>query len=366
MIKKIDVTRLWEGIPAWLILDLFGEAKWSLHNIKSDVLFVREIQFSQTIKFVLEDENGERFEINTKTASDHTKEAQRYLTNPVNLLKFSNLLLESIVQNKKAIGDIQSQFQGGRRRKYLNEYKRKFYETLSVTDKDVVYARLLVERIIDTSRRDVSATPTLTMWILEGIRKYYATKGTKPLDIDFETSDGQMYQLRECSIRISDFPPLFVYDLFGYLSIERYPYYTNIASNECIKDSLIREHIYHGKPVHSSFMSCWNEGCISNVFEAVAKQIVKFINHHLLNNFNELMQMSLYDAYLTSWAVETAPLILNHQDVLVRYIVEGMRKEADYIVEHGIENSMFLKNTTVKKTLEDHVNILEDRGFVMS
>ena len=365
MIKKIDVTRLWEGIPAWLILDLFGEAKWSLHNIKSDVLFVREIQFSQTIKFVLEDENGERFEINTKTASDHTKEAQRYLTNPVNLLKFSNLLLERIVQNKKVIGDIQSQFQGGRRRKYLNEYKRRFYETLSITDKDVVYARLLVERIIDTSRRDVSATPTLTMWILEGIREYYA-KEIEPSDINFETSDGQMYQLRECSIRVSDFPSLFVYDLFGYPSVERYPRYKNVTSNVYIKDTLIREHIYHRKPVHSSFMSCWNEDCIPKMFEAVAEQIVKFINHHLLNNFNELMQMSLHDAYLTSWAVETAPSILNYRDVLVRYIVEGMRKEVEYIVEHGIENSMFLKKTTVKQTLEDHVNILEDRGFVMS
>jgi len=365
MIKKIDVTRLWEGIPAWLILDLFGEARWSLHNIKSDTLFVREIQFSQTIKFILEDENGERFEINTKTASDHTKEAQRYLTNPVNLLKFSNLLLDRIVQNKKAIGDIQSQFQGGRRRKYLNEYKQKFCETLSITDKDFVYTRLLVERIINISRGDVSATPTLAMWILEGIREYYA-KEIKPFDIDFETSDGQVYQLRECSIRVSDFPPLFVHDLFGYPSIERYPRYKNVTSNVYIKDTLIREHIYHRKPVHSSFMSCWNEDCIPKMFEAVAEQIVKFINHHLLNNFNELMQMSLHDAYLTSWAVETAPSILNYRDVLVRYIVEGMRKEVDYIVEHGIENSMFLKNTTVKKTLEDHVNILEDRGFVMS
>ena len=350
---------------AWLILDLFGVAKWSLHNIKSDILFVREIQFSQTIKFILEDENGERFEINTKTASDHTKEAQQYLTNPVNLLKFSNLLLDRIVQNKKVIGDIQSQFQGGRRRKYLNEYKQKFCETLSITDKDFVYTRLLVERIINISRGDVSATPTLTMWILEGIREYYA-KEIKPFDIDFETSDGQVYQLRECSIRVSDFPPLFVYDLFGYPSIERYPRYKNVTSNVYIKDTLIREHIYHGKPVHSSFMSCWNEDCIPKMFEAVAEQIVKFINRHLLNNFNELMQMSLHDAYLTSWAVETAPSILNYRDVLVRYIAEGMRKEVDYIVEHGIENSIFLKNTTVKKTLEDHANILEDQGFVLS
>jgi len=102
------------------------------------------------------------------------------------------------------------------------------------------------------------------------------------------------------------------------------------------------------------------------MFEAVAEQIVKFINRHLLNNFNELMQMSLHDAYLTSWAVETAPAVLNFRNILVRYIVEGMRKEVDYIVEHGIENSIFLKNTTVKKTLEDHANILEDQGFVLS
>jgi len=366
MIKKIDVTRLWEGIPAWLILDLFGGAKWSLHNIKSDILFVREIQFSQTIKFILEDENGEQFEINTKSASDLTKEAQRYLTNPVNLLKFSNLLLDRIVQNNKVIGDIQSQFQGGRRRKYLNEYKRQFNEVVfDNSSKALGFYNTLVDRIINISKTDVLATPTLAMWILEGIREYYA-KEIEPSDINFETFDGQMYQLRECPIRVSDFPPLFVHDLFGCPSIERYPRYKNVTSNVYIKDMLIREHIYHGKPVHSSFMSCRNEDCIPKMFEAVAKRIVKFINHHLLNNFNELMQMSLHEVYLTSWAVETAPSILNHQDVLVRYVVEGMRKEADYIVEHGIENSMFLKNTTVKKTLEDHVNILEDRGFVMS
>ena len=145
MIKKIDVTRLWEGIPAWLILDLFGKAS-PLRNINSAFLFVREIQFSETIKFVLEDENGERFEIDTKTASDHTKEAQQYLTNPVNLLKFSNLLLDRIVQNKKVIGDIQSHFQGGRKQKYLKRYEQKFCETLSITDDDFVYTRLLVKK----------------------------------------------------------------------------------------------------------------------------------------------------------------------------------------------------------------------------
>ena len=331
MIKKIDVTRLWEGIPAWLILDLFGEASL-LHNIKSDFLFVREIQFSQTLKFVLEDENGERFEINTKTASDHTKEAQRYLTNPVNLLKFSNLLLDRIVQNKKVIGDIQSQFQGGRRRKYLNEYKRRFYETLSTTDKDVVYVRFLVEQIIDTSRRDVSATPTLTMWILEGIREYYA-KEIKPFDIDFETSDGQVYQLRECSIRVSDFPPLFVYDLFGYPSVERYPCYKNVTSNVYIKDPLIRKHIYDGKPVHSSFLSCSLPECLPQYFETIAIKIIKFIDYHLLKNFNEIASMTLYDVYCSSWMLEDVPALLNHQAFWKSFISANLRRDLTQILE---------------------------------
>ena len=360
MIKKIDVTRLWEGIPAWLILDLFEEAKWSLHNIKSDVLFVREIQFSQTIKFVLEDENGERFEINTKTASDHTKEAQRYLTNPVNLLKFSNLLLERIVQNKKVIGDIQSQFQGGRRRKYLNEYKRRFYETLSITDKDVVYARLLVERIIDTSRRDVSATPTLTMWILEGIREYYA-KEIEPSDINFETSDGQMYQLRECPIRVSDFPPLFVHDLFGYPSIERYPRYKNVTSNVYIKDPLIRKHIHDGKPVHSSFLSCSLPECLPQYFETIAIKIIKFIDYHLLKNFNEIASMTLYDVYCSSWMLEDVPALLNHQAFWKSFISANLRRDLTQILEKGCEGSKFLKSTTVLEALNKYAKILEER-----
>jgi len=360
MIKKIDVTRLWEGIPAWLILDLFGEASL-LHNIKSDFLFVREIQFSQTLKFVLEDENGERFEINTKTASDHTKEAQRYLTNPVNLLKFSNLLLDRIVQNKKVIGDIQSQFQGGRRRKYLNEYKRQFNEIVfDNSSKALGFYDTLVDRIINISKTDVLATPTIAMWILEGIREYYA-KEIKPFDIDFETSDGQVYQLRECSIRVSDFPPLFVYDLFGYPSVERYPCYKNVTSNVYIKDPLIRKHIYDGKPVHSSFLSCSLPECLPQYFETIAIKIIKFIDYHLLKNFNEIASMTLYDVYCSSWMLEDVPALLNHQAFWKSFISANLRRDLTQILEKGCEGSKFLKSTTVLEALNKYAKILEER-----
>ncbi|WAE39565.1 MAG: hypothetical protein FHOMOCKG_00037 [Methanophagales virus GBV302] len=366
--KKINVSKLWEDIPAWYILGLFGKtiSPHSLPPKEDEIYFVKEIQFTRTCNFVIEDINGKESKIETNQWK--VVDAEAYLSNPINLLKFTNLLYDRLLKNREIVEDIDSHFfRGGRKRRQLNEYRQEFLQIFSFeSNSEWAVNRHIVDRIIYLAKSDISATPYLAMWILEGIRERYTEEKEKAQEFDYESSDGELYRMRTDSIRISDFPPIYIHDILGEISIHTIPIYVNLNKGIKIRDPKIRERIYYRLPVHSSFLSCSSTECLPQHFEIVAGKIIKFINYHLLKSFNEMISMSLYDAYCSSWIIEEAPAILNYQLFLLRsFIVEGMKRDLSQILEKGYEGSEFLRNTTILEALNNYAEGLKKRRYVI-
>jgi len=335
--KTINVSRLWEGIPAYYILSiLLGRELSPLRRHME----IQEIRFEKEVRFRLVLlETGEETEIVYSPIPHFTENIQEYFSNPKNLLIFTHKLLDRVIQYRKVIGDIQSQyFERGRKRKYLDKYIKSY--PLGI------YVKPTIERIIG----ELNAQPPLIMWILECIRENFPLEEK---EIQFKTSDGEERVLLE-DPQISDFPSIFAHRAaspYSPMSFPPLPFYFDKKREKFINETYIRLCIYHRKSVHSLFLQ---GDSVMDILGNIAGRILRFINEYILIEPENLFNMTLEEAYYSSWNItkEMRPVI-SYVSLAEDIIIRHLKTEKSDLIAYGIEGSKYLKETTVREYLNE-------------
>jgi len=260
-------------------------------------------------------------------------------------LIFTHRLLDRVMQYEKVMQDISSQyFEHGRRRKYLDEYIRS--HPLGV------YIRETIRTIIGA----LNAKPPLVMWILEALREHFPLRRE---EIKFKTSDGEERKLIRDQ-QISDFPRFFAHynsspDSPSYFS--SLPYYYDEYSGKWITDLGIRNRIFYNQPVHSLFLQ---GDSILDVYSGIAGRILRFINEYILIEPENLFNMTLEEAYYSSWNItkEMRPVI-SYVSLAEDIIIRHLKTEKSDLIAYGIEGSKYLKETTVREYLNEFYHELK-------
>ncbi|WAE39473.1 MAG: hypothetical protein QIT36_gp049 [Methanophagales virus GBV301] len=334
--KSIDVSRLWEGIPARYILGVLGDRRV---DSMDELWEIREITLGGKIEFhMIHLEKGEETEIAYTPIPHFTENIREYFGNPRNLLIFTHRILDRVVQYKNVMRDIQSQyFERGRKRKYLLQYMESY---------PLQAVRGLIPQIISC----LNANPVLIMWVLEGIRENF------PLNrktIQFKTSDGETRVLCE-DPQISEFPTIFAHGILPYYSLkfDTIPIYFDKSKEETIIDADVRYRIFHRMPVHSLFLQ---SASISSIFRGIASQILRFIDKFLFVGFENILEMTLEDAYLSSWEIgQKTHSVLYFTNLAEDMIIQSLMKERGNVIAHGIEGSKYLNTITIKEYLKSY------------
>jgi len=336
--RTINVSRLWEGIPAYYVLSVLG----AHINLPGDrrLWEIQKIEIDKEARFHLIHLGTEDTGLITLPLSHFIENMEEYLSNPKNLLIFTHRLLDRVMQYEKVMRDIHSQYlEGGRKRKYLNEYIRS--HPLGT------YIREVIRIIIGT----LNAEPPLVMWILEALRENLPLKRK---GIVFKTSDGEAKKLLE-DTQISDFPRFYAHYVSSSINptyFSSLPYYYDEHTGGWITDLNIRNRISRGKPVHSLFFQYTKP---SAVFQEIASQILRFINEYLLTEFEGILNMTLQEAYFSSWTIGTRRkrFLFAYPNIGEAIIIEKLKEERENIIARGVEGSEYLRKTTIREFLED-------------
>jgi len=335
--RTINVSRLWGGIPAYYVLSVLG----THINLPGDrrLWEIQTIEIDKDAKFHLIHLETEEKQAIPIFPTYYVEGIKEYLSNPKNLLIFTHRLLDRVMQYEKVMQDISSQyFEHGRKRKYLDEYIRS--HPLGV------YIRETIRTIIGT----LNAEPPLVMWILEALREHFPLRRE---EIKFKTSDGEERKLIRDQ-QISDFPRFFAHynsspDSPSYFS--SLPYYYDEYSGKWITDLGIRNRIFYNQPVHSLFIS---KSQPSAVLTEIAIKILRFIDKYLLTEFEEILDITLQEAYYSSWTIGTVRRsIFSYPNVAEAMIVRNLKEESGSIIAYGIEGSEYLCKTTIKEFLQE-------------
>jgi len=330
---NINVSRLWEGIPAYYILSILRHELPPLqrHMEIQEIRFEREVRFRLVLL-----ETGEEIEIAYSPIPHFTENIQEYFSNPKNLLIFTHRLLDKVIQYRKVIRDIQSQyFERGRKRKYLDKYIKS--HPLGI------HVKPTIERIIG----ELHAQPPLIMWILECIRENFPLEEK---EIQFETSDGERKIFLE-DPQISDFPRIFAHRVtspYFPVCFPSIPFY--ISKKEAfISDIDVRHNIYYNKPVHSLFLQ---GDSILDIFGSIANRILRFINEYILIEPENLFNMTLEEAYYSSWNITKGVRpVISYVSLAEDIIIRHLKTEKSDLIAYGVEGSKYLKETTVREYL---------------
>ena len=340
--KTINVSRLWEGIPAYYILSILGRELSPLQRHME----IQEIRFEKEVRFRLVLlETGEEIEIVYSPIPHFTENIQEYFSNPKNLLIFTHKLLDRVIQYRKVIGDIQSQyFERGRKRKYLDKYIKS--HPLGI------HVKPTIERIIG----ELHVQPPLIMWILECIRENFPLEEK---EIQFETSDGERRIFLE-DPQISDFPRIFAHQVtspYFPVSFPSVPFYIDKHREKLISEVSVRNCIYQNKPVHSLFLQ---GDSLLDVYSDIAGRILRFINEYILIEPENLFNMTLEEAYYSSWNItkEMRPVI-SYVNLAEDIIIRHLKTEKSDLIAYGVEGSKYLKETTVREYLNQFYHELK-------
>jgi len=330
----INVSRLWEGIPAYYILSILGREVPPLQRHAE----IREIKFGNEIKFRLVFvETDEEIEISYSPIPYFTEHIREYFRSPKNLLIFTHKLLDRVIQYKNVMKDIQSQyFERGRKRKHLDKY----IESHPLN----VHIKPTIERIIG----ELDAQSPLVMWILECIRENHPLEEK---EIQFKTSDGEERVLLE-DPQISDFPSIFAHRVaspYSPVSFPPLPFYFDKKREKFINETYIRLCIYHRKSVHSLFLQGYS---VMDILGNIAGRILRFINEYILIEPENLFNMTLEEAYYSSWNIikEMRPVI-SYVSLAEDIIIRHLKTEKNNLIAYGVEGSKYLKETTVREYL---------------
>jgi len=341
--KTINVSRLWEGIPAYYVLSVLG----AHINLPSDrrLWEIQKIEIDREARFHLVHLGTEDTGLIILPLSHFIENMEEYLSNPKNLLIFTHRLLDRVMQYEKVMGDIQSQyFERGRKHKFLNKY--------IVSHPFNIHIKPIIERIIG----ELDAQPPLIMWILECLRENFPLKEK---EIEFRTSDGECRVLLE-DPQISDFPSVFAHKVaspYSPVSFPPVPFYFDKRGKYFINDTDLRTRIYRKKPIHSMFLqnASWLD-----IFCNIAGRILRFINEYILIEPENLFFMTLEEVYYSSWNEEKSLRpVLSYVNLAEDIIVRHLKAEKENLISHGVEGSTYLKETTVRKYLEEFYHILK-------
>ena len=264
-------------------------------------------------------------------------DAQEYFSNIKNLLVFTHRILDRVMQYEGVMRDIHSQyFEGGHKRKYLEKYIKS--HPLGI------HVKPTIERIIG----ELNAQPPLIMWILECIRENFPLEEK---EIQFETSDGERRIFLE-DPQISDFPSIFAHRVaspYSPISFPPVPFYFDKERKEFINEIDMRHCIYQRKPVHSLFLQ---GDTILDVYSDIAGRILRFINEYILIEPENLFNMTLEEAYYSSWNItkEMRPVI-SYVNLAEDIIIRHLKTEKSDLIAYGVEGSKYLKETTVREYL---------------
>ena len=332
--KTINVSRLWEGIPAYYILSILRHELPPLQRHME----IQEIRFEKEVKLRLVLlETGEEIETAYSPIPHFTENIQKYFSNPKNLLIFTHRLLDRVIQYRKVIGDIQSQyFERGRKRKYLDKYIKS--HPLGI------HVKPTIDRIIG----DLHAQPPLIIWILESIRENFPLEEK---EIQFKTSDGEERVLLE-DPQISDFPRIFAHRItspYFPVSFPSVPFYMDKQKEKLISEISVRNCIYQKEPVHSLFLQ---GDSILDVFSGIASRILRFINEYILIEPENLFNMTLEEAYYSSWNItKGVRSVISYGNLAEDIILWHLKTEKSDLIAYGVEGSKYLKETTVREYL---------------